>query len=67
MKREQVKILLTDNTRGHGIAGCSGYIERVFDDGAISVLVHDPMDGGLCGPYRLTGDDVETNEQPQAD
>ncbi len=59
------KILVkdTEHTRSLGIACCDGYVEQEHEGGSVSVLIHDPFDRGLCGPFTVSSDEVEFVER----
>lgn len=58
---DKVNILPTETTGANDISGCSGIVEKVFDDKILSVIAID-KEGCKFGPYQLTSRDVEKKE-----
>ncbi len=58
---DEVNILPTKTTKANDINGCSGIVEKVFDNKILSVIAID-KEGCKFGPFELTTRDVEKKE-----
>ena len=58
---QKIEVLETENTRKFSIYGHTGLIETVRGE-VFYVLVYD-LDGGLCGPFALSENDMKPIEK----